>query len=731
MRIRQLLEHDKGPLPLWCFEGATSSSFLQHHIPQNIELQYRDGLLGSTIITILRRFRSADVIQILCTICGVSFNIGRIRTPTEPRSAAWNGHGPVPSDLEPATSTVYQLHNGAKYTYVDAVRNSWTGECSRDSGCMFVMRSIKDEGRKVIINKRGRRKLSPKEETIYEGDDGGDGDEMQDDNDIQNDDNGDGNGAGQKVPEVRSQKNHKDDDDDEDEDWAEQSDDDDEPLEYDSDFEEGATSDIEMGDADSSDEDALEKDFARNFWLQAMTDPAGLVEDDMFPLFYPGRDGASEYGTDDSFEESESEKDPDSATLHHRLTGKLGYYDSDSYEVEHIAGPGCVNVHGYSGHNISVEEMRGCHIFQCLVPKPEDEDNFEYLEDDEEFETDGRYFLSGLGYHMPSRDDGWTHVYPERHDCGDPNADNWIWDQENIGEHALPFHPPCFEVYKRASLLAKGMIDVEGLTNWWGHRLVNSQYLHHSDDQDVQRCSEQWWDHVRGTEYLAANPLFVPKLREIFQAATNTAPGFSPRNGAFTIPGTAAPENSTDIFSRLPMELRFGILDDLDSKDIAALRLSSRAFRQLPIFYFQKLINREMPWLWEAWPTEKNPDQLRYALWATMSPAAADAKLQKGGEDVAAIEQYFSIVSEEMPEMKDMLEELLPYEIEAAEEAHRLELEEYEDRKPFFLPPQGTNYFQLYTLITRHWADLKGLRNRKRIWKDCAMILGNAKERTQ
>lgn len=37
--------------------------------------------------------------------------------------------------------------------------------------------------------------------------------------------------------------------------------------------------------------------------------------------------------------------------------------------LEHIAGPGCINTYGYSGHRISIEEMRTCTTVQCLVPK--------------------------------------------------------------------------------------------------------------------------------------------------------------------------------------------------------------------------------------------------------------------------------------------------------------------------------------------------------------------------
>ena len=65
---------------------------------------------------------------------------------------------------------------------------------------------------------------------------------------------------------------------------------------------------------------------------------------------------------------------------------------------EHIAGTGCVSEAGYSGHRISVEEMKGCRAVQCLVKKgydwiPED--------DDEDFETEGAFFLTGIGDGSP------------------------------------------------------------------------------------------------------------------------------------------------------------------------------------------------------------------------------------------------------------------------------------------------------------------------------------------
>jgi hypothetical protein len=43
------------------------------------------------------------------------------------------------------------------------------------------------------------------------------------------------------------------------------------------------------------------------------------------------------------------------------------------------------------------------------------------------------------------------------------------------------------------------------------------------------------------------------------------------------------------------------ILQDLQAKDIANLRLVTRAFRQLPTTLFRKLLLEDMPFLWEAY----------------------------------------------------------------------------------------------------------------------------------
>jgi hypothetical protein len=64
-------------------------------------------------------------------------------------------------------------------------------------------------------------------------------------------------------------------------------------------------------------------------------------------------------------------------------------------------------------------------------------------------------------------------------------------------------------------------------------------------------------------------------------------------------------ENPSDPFIVIPPEIRNHVLNLLGSKDIAAMRLVSRAFRQLHRALFKRLIGDDMPWYWEIDDVEK------------------------------------------------------------------------------------------------------------------------------
>ena len=68
--------------------------------------------------------------------------------------------------------------------------------------------------------------------------------------------------------------------------------------------------------------------------------------------------------------------------------------------MELVAGSGCLSASGYNGWRISLEEMKGCRAVQALVPKDQVE-NWKPEDDDQDFERESEYFLSGIGDGSP------------------------------------------------------------------------------------------------------------------------------------------------------------------------------------------------------------------------------------------------------------------------------------------------------------------------------------------
>ncbi|KAI5361115.1 Putative F-box domain-containing protein [Septoria linicola] len=361
----------------------------------------------------------------------------------------------------------------------------------------------------------------------------------------------------------------------------------------------------------------------------------------------------------------------------------LEYDDSDKEgesEFEHIAGPGCKSYNGYSAYLISSEEMQGCTTFQCLVHKST---SWQPAADDEDFERDPQFpmFLSGLCDYMPDREDGFINtMYPMRHNMQGHIPDHIAWDFNDYTDYSVPFHPSCLEIYKRVSTQLHGSVDMLGLVQWHknGTSAETFEGFHPSTTRtdDVGYLNEQWWAHNNETEYVAANPLFIPGLAAVVETS------LSPHNidsnmGAFDLPASSNLAASPgDPFATLPMELRLAVLSSLPNADLSNLRLASRVFRQLPVSVWHGLVLQDMPWLWEAWPADK---AMPYPFLATTTERRLRANP--------------SIEPNRVP-------------------------------VPNMLPSFRMNWYKLYCSIKRgiHDGTLKGLQNRKRIWADCEAI---------
>ena len=166
--------------------------------------------------------------------------------------------------------------------------------------------------------------------------------------------------------------------------------------------------------------------------------------------------------------------------------------------------------------------------------------------------------------------------------------------------------------FKRMSIERFGTVDIDGL---WLLRSTNGDYPRFADFEernDVTLVGQQWYRHVRGTEYLAANPIDIPKLRDLLESQRQ-------QSSDVVFEPLVASKSAKDPFQALSPELRALLLELLASSDVANLRLSSKAFSQLPQTYFKHLIRQEMPWVWELHDTNSGIEPKRgldwFALW--------------------------------------------------------------------------------------------------------------------
>lgn len=217
--------------------------------------------------------------------------------------------------------------------------------------------------------------------------------------------------------------------------------------------------------------------------------------------------------------------------------------------------------------------------------------------------------------------------------------------------------------FKHMSIHRFGTVDIDGL---WQLRNTHGDYPRFVDleeREDVTLVGEQWYDHVPGTEYLAANPVDVPALKAVLENCEET----SSETVFEQLPDSSS--STRDPFQLLSPELRMILLNHLSRRDVANLRLTSKIFSQLPQSYFRQLIRKEMPWLWELDEMQSGEKAQRgnidwYSLWCKLSVA-------DGG---------------------DRQDEV--------------------DRSNGVEPA-----------VDRQGLDIKGLRNRRMIWRDVNMVL--------
>lgn len=221
---------------------------------------------------------------------------------------------------------------------------------------------------------------------------------------------------------------------------------------------------------------------------------------------------------------------------------------------------------------------------------------------------------------------------------------------------------------------------------------------------DVFEGQDQWWQHVPGKEYLAANPLYVPGLETFLLDEGRKAENLShDKMEEYEFPiknDTSLQFGHVDVFASMPPEIRLLVVSFLDASDLTNLRIASKTFTRLPNSVWRRLVREEMPWLWESW---SNSEQVHVpSSWTTVT--ASD--LLYFGEVRERYSAYLSDVETPTGEAVDFL---LPFPKEVPSQLR--------------LPRGSTNWHGVYTQIKKNWSSLRGLRNRQRIWEAVEEII--------
>lgn len=137
---------------------------------------------------------------------------------------------------------------------------------------------------------------------------------------------------------------------------------------------------------------------------------------------------------------------------------------------------------------------------------------------------------------------------------------------------------------------------------------------------------------------------------------------------------------------------------------------------------FRDLLAREMPWLWELRAFEEP------FIWATTTYAEVEEEEKQDAELQEWRDRARYIMRTELPEVLDAWEaevtEVLSRRRGFLEKGRTAALEKIVSVAPGEMPEGAwVDWHQVFVRIRREWGQLKGLRNRRRIWKDVEKLV--------
>ncbi|VUC25102.1 unnamed protein product [Clonostachys rosea] len=285
---------------------------------------------------------------------------------------------------------------------------------------------------------------------------------------------------------------------------------------------------------------------------------------------------------------------------------------------------------------------------------------------DEEFERSGRYFLSGLIDRLTNVDNLYhEQSYPKRHGCED------IFPVTHYRDIAENFYNMDF--YSIPLHPACLETFKRATLRRYGSVDVGAfiQWWEADGDEDslIPRKDDK---DVRSSR----SQWWRHNEGSEYLAANpcivpNLEKAFLPM-----APRTAGPEGHDEVFSSLPSEIRSSIFDHLSLEDISNLLLASPFLSRSSQDHLRRRLIREWPWLWEAWT------KLEYSVWVGKTARDLRESATPPGNQV--------VISD----------------------------------------TDAVNWGSVFRYISKQRSndELKGLRNRERIWKRCEVILDKASQ---
>ncbi|KAJ5979985.1 hypothetical protein N7481_007283 [Penicillium waksmanii] len=253
----------------------------------------------------------------------------------------------------------------------------------------------------------------------------------------------------------------------------------------------------------------------------------------------------------------------------------------------------------------------------------------------------------------------------------------------------MPFHPWCFDIFCRQSKARFNRINIPGLMTWRNAEFSYSDFRKFPRSEDVRKSRDQFWQHLPGKEYLAANPLYVPGLPTILLNAAKKEEDLShggiEESELLKRPHASLLIGRDDVFDSMPLEICLLIVSFLNGSDLNSLRIVSKTFTRLPNSVWHQLVREEMPWLWESCDDGKEVHVPSF--WTAVTKSSL--KLFKEER-----EHYSLLLEDVYTPTSEVVDFLLPFPKEVPNQLQ--------------LSRRNTNWHGVYTQIKKSWSSLRG-----------------------